>query len=224
MTEAHGIKHPGHCKLCNISFALREETKDHRFQVHGKVCSVCDKAFLKVNRFEKHMKKFHGTPIEYPCTICGVIVFTEALFAKHLETHQSPETKALVFRCDFCSKPFFDAAELQSHARIHDDPTECPFCHQMFPRKNPMKRHKRLLHPREMEEERKKQMKRYKRELTSGELEKFNQKREKRLVRESKPTKTQERKLKRTSERKLKRSRKLELARRRLMESKQTDQ
>lgn len=170
MTEVHAVMFPQHCNLCNISFANYEESQVHRFQVHGMFCSVCGRAFLKVNLLENHMRKVHGSPIEYPCTICGSIEFTEARFAEHLEAHQSLETETLVFRCDLCRKPFFDAAELQSHAKIHDNARQCPCCQEIFTTA-PMKRHMRKFHAKEVKKIQKNSKKLYKRFIHAEKIE-----------------------------------------------------
>jgi len=72
-------------------------------------------------------------PYEIPCELCDRTYATEGALAKHMKTHEDPESSSK-YNCKVCQKECSSLGALRMHIRTHTLPCECNICGKAFSR------------------------------------------------------------------------------------------
>lgn len=128
-------------------------------------CFKCSRTFLMKGDFEKHCKKFrddpfHGTAaMNLECMFCLTKYTSKASLKVHLHRyHKDRDTKT--YRCDQCERMFASRVLYKNHVDSHNlgglksrEKCRCEICRCQFLTRCSLRRHKRVVHRIEEDEE-----------------------------------------------------------------------
>ena len=133
LEDKHPLKYV--CDVCHMRFATEMALSHHKTRVYlGKTyhCLKCEKSFMRKATLMAHEKRVHeksmGTLL---CSVCGTGFFDQSTLTNHEKTH----VKEKPYECQACMRTFASRTYLQTHMKIHTDPSEnipCPVCEKIF--------------------------------------------------------------------------------------------
>lgn len=156
LLKNHFKKHIGvrkyKCKDCDSDFVQKSELNHHKTSEHNlKICRKCDLEFNNFETYLSHKEKHDDlktaskneqkpskTGIE--CQICGKVLMTQGGMLTHARMH----SEAPKFRCEQCSKEFFQKVNLINHTKTHNIQNRsysCSKCEKKFFEKSHLQRH-----------------------------------------------------------------------------------
>lgn len=100
--------------------ALRRHMLRYHSAVTEYSCDQCGRLVSSKESLRTHIRLVHEShPAKHKCSLCGKAFRKLLILREHMATH----TGAILYRCDYCSKPFRSIANKYSHLRkVH--PTE----------------------------------------------------------------------------------------------------
>lgn len=145
----HSTERPFVCKLCNKTFSINQDLKQH-MKIHENVrdfqCDICGHASLTVTNLRYHKKIVHESTEEHQCDLCSEIFKKKPALWKHKRTkHRGAHI------CDICGLSLMTSENLKVHKRLHDESNRrftCPICpHKSFFKNATLRRHFKGSHP-----------------------------------------------------------------------------
>ena len=124
-----------YCDACGKHLSRYDSLLKHKRFTCGKgddeerktfPCDLCGKLFKESHYVEAHKERIH-CKVEKVCDICGKVCIDERALKCHRIRHDVVNKK---YKCSYCEKTFFSAANLNQHIRIHtkEKPYKCPIC------------------------------------------------------------------------------------------------
>ena len=110
--------------LGNVKKEFPERTKQN-------LCRKCDKTFISLVSFNKHMKLVHGSlkKTKVTCPLCSKLISKRSL-TQHIKAIH----KGFKHKCSLCDKQYADPASLSRHVRVNHKGVKyrCPQCDKQF--------------------------------------------------------------------------------------------
>lgn len=147
------------CDVCAKTFRSRQTFLIHRKTVHGDPdslrvkCPECNKWMLNSECLRKHTYRIHG-PGPHICEVCGKELSTKHTLRLHYQYHHPTGD---LHKCDFeaCKKVFRTTGQLKEHKQRHLGIfSSCKYCNMTFKSKCSMYKHRKKMHPAEVERDR----------------------------------------------------------------------
>ncbi|XP_063371622.1 zinc finger protein 624-like [Cydia amplana] len=122
------------CLACGGTYNAKHRFTEHYKHMHMKLknktfpCKVCGIPLLPHRRYA-HLETAHGHPAP-TCNICGRKFSAPHLVLRHQrQTHMGERN----YKCDICSKMFFNRTHLKKHQITHSDVREyaCAVCESL---------------------------------------------------------------------------------------------
>merc|ERR1719320_1293930 len=92
---------------------------------------------ISLDGFKQHKIKkpspVQFRPYQIPCDLCDRTYATEGALAKHMKTHEDPESTNR-HKCKYCDKECTSLGALRMHIRTHTLPCKCKICGKAFSR------------------------------------------------------------------------------------------
>lgn len=86
----------------------------HHSAIKSYSCDQCDKVCNTKDALRRHVRHVHEShPAKHKCDICGKAFHKLLILREHIASH----TGAILYRCEWCSKPFRSIANKYSHLR-----------------------------------------------------------------------------------------------------------
>lgn len=106
-------------------------------------CKTCDKTFVRVKSWIKHMNKAHFVEHmkheSHICDICGKTFPNTSDLTRHFVSHSDDKPH----KCDTCGKKFAQSVHLRGHMSVHTgaDVQNCHICSKTFASRNTLRSH-----------------------------------------------------------------------------------
>lgn len=145
----HSKERPFVCELCNKTFAINADLKNH-LKVHENIrnfqCDICGHGSLTVTNLRYHKKIVHETAGQHQCDLCPEVFSKKPFLWKHKRTkHRGAHV------CDICGISLMTSQYLKTHKLSHDETNRkfpCPVCpHKSFCSNGALRRHVKDSHP-----------------------------------------------------------------------------
>ncbi|CAG7815541.1 unnamed protein product [Allacma fusca] len=139
------------CTDCEKAFTKSHDLKKHRLTHLNErpfICEKCGKGYKESSTLHKH-EKLCGKSVTdlHLCTDCGrSYKYSSSLLYHQWIHHKGPEY--LPFSCETCHQRFRSKSVLERHIHCHLPPNQitCSICSAVFPTRNQLNRHVKLLH------------------------------------------------------------------------------
>ena len=144
---------PHQCEVCLKTFSTKWYFKAHESLCLGILpfqCSHCPESYALKDDLKKHKWNVHSIQKKYKCKICTIEFVSKSKLNEHVLLHSSAERFAVKpkFWCHKCSVVFHKRAELINHVGTHLEelPFNCNFCDQTFKSKYLSDKHVKEMH------------------------------------------------------------------------------
>ncbi|XP_034428311.1 zinc finger protein 70-like [Hippoglossus hippoglossus] len=165
----HTGKKPFACHLCDLRFNRRDNLQHHLTRLHPNgitklekqrevqawLCAVCGKTFNCRSRLKAH-EVVHSGVKPHHCDLCPkAYMRTNDLEhhkkSVHVQGSFEPQRPSSLL-CDLCGKEFKCRSQLVIHFQTHtgERPHLCDICGRKFARQHQLKRHKILIHAKQL--------------------------------------------------------------------------
>ena len=107
-------------------------------------CEMCDKKFLSVSSFKKHLFKGHHSIFNVQCSYCGISKSNKEKLQHHIDVEHLEDVL-----CPECALQFKSQVSLKAHIRREHKPNDlikCIHCSYKCPTRIEMKSHFRRRH------------------------------------------------------------------------------
>ena len=155
------------CRICQKTFPTKSCLNTHRDTEHEKLikrCSVCDKTFLSLISFQRHVKrqncastKVNKTPTQDRFVTevdeTNVPITDSIENSSELEMDSSEDNPKDIFKCQLCTESFAKKNSLNVHLLVKhlNKKFECDFCEKDdFQDFNCLKQHLKFKHGKKM--------------------------------------------------------------------------
>eukprot|EP00111_Clytia_hemisphaerica_P004351 TCONS_00012440-protein len=129
-------KKPFRCGICGRCYSIPEVLERH-LEIHlddqSFVCTVCEKKFLRLQTYEKHILTHKSLQKLFLCEVCDKKFTKAENFEKHIRTHISDTTQETL-QCGNCREFVKDPGVLIRHSRSHIGANcyKCKLCDEDF--------------------------------------------------------------------------------------------
>ena len=114
------------------------------------MCSKCNKLFLGVERFERHVKFVHSRAYYVLCEFCGKQLVNRTYLRRHCEIkHMKKDTVEKYSICEVCGKQILcsGGSDLKRHLQMHAGYyVLCEFCGRKFSGMKYLYKHREIHH------------------------------------------------------------------------------
>ena len=131
--------------------ALKEHLKIHSDQKQH-VCPICSKEYKTSSSLSNHLDTHSNTT--YECFECGLKLNSKRTLKQHEKVHSN----LTLHNCVICGADFKRTKAYKEHLLLHSNlkPYECEFCQKTFANGPNCRKHKKEMHPKELEKAEKK--------------------------------------------------------------------
>lgn len=135
------------CEHCSYFTSNRQSLIIHRRSHTNErpfKCHLCDQTFTVKCNLKQHVRRIHTKDFSHHCQYCP----RKFLFAWQLDEHHNMHTGAKPFKCLYCSMRFGQKSKLNKHLKIHEG-YKCRICEMVFKEKWELKEHRDTVHDEE---------------------------------------------------------------------------
>ena len=114
-------------------------------------CVECLKQLISRKSLLNHVYRNHRVPLEFPCSVCGILYQSKNDLQQHEEFHMGIRDVDTVnndsLACSVCKKVFKCQNNLTTHMKLHSGETcECLVCGKHYTSTRGLKEHVTLKH------------------------------------------------------------------------------